>query len=106
MRHELYADSRDVAKWSVARRLAKEDSLQIILQIAMLTSDKGRGEGRHHADAPGADPVVHSFFESERAFLAKSPVQNRLARIKSLAPASSESTMCARGGSGEKSTFA
>ena len=86
MRHELYADSRDVTKWSVCVQLAHEFDLGRILQVAMLTKEKGRGEGLHHVDAHTSEPVVTKFFEAERKQLAQLPGNQRLERVKALGP--------------------
>jgi hypothetical protein len=43
MRHELYADFRDVVKWSVALNLA--EGKKWISQVAMLRAAEDRGEG-------------------------------------------------------------
>ena len=66
MRTELYADSRDEWKWSVAIRHARE-SAQSIFWVAMLRPGVGRhGDVRKAVDE--ALPEVKEFFAWERQY--------------------------------------
>lgn len=64
MRTELYADSRDVWKWSVAIRCARQSG-QSILWVAMLRPMVGVHGGDRKV-VEGALPEVSTFFDEER----------------------------------------
>jgi hypothetical protein len=66
MKDQYYSDSRDVVKWTVLVRLAREHGLTTILQIAMLTPNDRTSQGRQRNDPRDADPVVARFFAEER----------------------------------------
>ena len=68
MRAELFADSKDVWKWSVAIRKAKEEG-QCIQWIAMYRPDENM-HGDDERNVPNAIPEVEEFFRGERAFIA------------------------------------
>jgi hypothetical protein len=67
MRTELYADSRDVWKWSVAIKHAQQ-SAQSIFWVAMLRPGKGR-HGNDRKVVQGSLPKVGEFFAREREYL-------------------------------------
>jgi len=84
MKHQYYADSRDVAKWSTLIRLAREQSVQKIVQIAMLTPDGASSHGLKRDDPRDADPIVAKFFAEERLLIRQSPAQKQIDRITRL----------------------
>lgn len=64
MRAELYADSKDAWKWSIAIRKAKE-SQQVIYWVVMLRPDLGE-HGDDEREVLEFIPSVASFFKDER----------------------------------------
>jgi hypothetical protein len=78
MREELYADSRDELKWTVATRIATE-KLQSIRWVVMFRDDIGQhGDGTEIV--PNAAPAVTQFFQQERQ-LIQNGIQPNLRRI-------------------------
>src|SRR5215469_14569272 len=81
MRNELYADSRDELKWTVATSMALLQSCSI-RWVVMHRPDIGRhGEGREVV--PIASATVTSFFEQERQ-LIQDGTPRELTRIMGL----------------------
>lgn len=66
MRHELYADSLDVVKWTAILRAAHESGCRRVLHVAMLRPDAGGSEGLKEFEPADADPRVETFFREER----------------------------------------
>jgi hypothetical protein len=84
MKNQYYADSRDVAKWTVLMRLATEHGLTTILQIAMLTAGDESPQGRQRNDPPVADPIVAGFFVDERKAISRDGSLRQIDRIARL----------------------
>jgi len=81
MRNELYADSRDELKWTVATSTALTRSCSI-RWVVMHRPDIGQhGEGRE--TVPAASPTVTRFFQQERQ-LFENGTQRDLRRISGL----------------------
>lgn len=78
MRPELYADSRDVWKWTVAAREALQGPRAIRWVSMFRPNRQEHGEGRELV--PSACPVVEAFFEAERNHI----VQNGIPDINSI----------------------
>jgi hypothetical protein len=81
MRTELYADSRDEWKWSVAVRQAREAS-QSIFWVVMLRATAGQ-HGQDRNPVAGALPEVTRFFAEERQHLDAGQPKS-LARVTKL----------------------
>ena len=81
MRTELYADSRDEWKWSVAIREAREAG-QSIFWVVMLRPTV-REHGNDRTPVPRALPEVRQFFAQERRLLDAGQPKS-LARITAL----------------------
>lgn len=84
MKNQYYADSLDVAKWTVLVRLAREHSLTTIMQIAMLTPNDESVQGRQRNDPQDADPIVDRFFAEERSVISKDPSVKQIDRVTRL----------------------
>ena len=67
MRNELYGDDKDVWKWSVAIRCAKERN-QSIYWAVLLRPNAGE-HGMEREFVPDALPGVPEFFEQERSLI-------------------------------------
>src|SRR5213594_1108998 len=81
MRNELYADSRDELKWTVATSVALERS-QFIRLVVMYRPDIGQhGKGREVV--PNASAIVTKFFQQERN-LFQNGTPRDLTRIEKL----------------------
>jgi hypothetical protein len=78
MRNELYADSRDELKWTIATTNATNHS-QSIRWVAMLREDVNK-HGKGTEVVPNASPVVTQFFQLERAAFQAGSVRH-LSRI-------------------------
>jgi len=74
MRKELYADSRDEWKWSVAIRHALHTG-QSIEWILMLRPDVGK-HGNTKGAVPSTEPAVTTFFARERQHHAQGQPKN------------------------------
>ena len=82
MRNELYADSRDELKWTVATQFA-HNNRQSIRWVAMFRQDINmHGDGVENV--PNASPVVTQFFQQERQWFLAGAAQPALARIHPL----------------------
>src|SRR5438132_12539714 len=81
MRAELYADSRDIWKWTVAIREARQRN-QPIYWVVMNRPDQ-QEHGKDRSEVPGALPEVKTFFEQERRRIDVGESRD-LTRIQSL----------------------
>ncbi len=81
MRTELYADSRDEWKWSVAVRQA-QNAHQAIFWVVMLRATVGK-HGKDRDSVAGALPEVTHFFAQERRHIDEGQPKS-LARITTL----------------------
>jgi hypothetical protein len=81
MRTELYADSRDEWKWSVAIRQAQEANQSIFWVMMLRATEKQHGNDRN--PVAGALPEVTQFFAQERKQLDEGQPKS-LARITKL----------------------
>lgn len=85
MRHQFYADSRDVLKWSALVSEALRQDLREILQITMLCKDVNSTHGRTtHLPKFRLDPMAE-FFEEERRHITTSPQSRDVRRVTRLA---------------------
>jgi hypothetical protein len=84
MRHELYADSLDVVKWTAVVRAARANGCRRVVHVAMLRPDVGAGEGLKAFEPNGADPIVLQFFENERSRRERSGAVLSLSDIEPL----------------------
>src|SRR2546428_6075636 len=81
MKHQYYADSRDVWKWTALVRLAQQHALRTVVQVAMLTPDDNTSQGSQRSDLPDADPTVARFFVEERRAVSADPSLRRIDRV-------------------------
>jgi hypothetical protein len=81
MRTELYADSRDEWKWSVAIRQAREAGQSIFWVVMLRPTAEQHGNDR--APVAGALPEVTEFFADERRHLDEGQPKS-LARVTKL----------------------
>src|SRR2546422_8952123 len=84
MKHQYYADSRDVWKWTALVRLAQQHALRTVLQVAMLTPDDDTSQGSQKSDPPDADPTVARFFADERKVVSAEGSLTRIDRVAEL----------------------
>src|SRR5438067_10441275 len=79
MRHEFYADSRDVWKWTCALRAAKLDSW--ILYVAMLSDDPEKSYTKNFSCDDECQKTAVEFFDYERRHIT---IESPLWRIQNL----------------------
>jgi len=74
MKNQHYSDSRDVSKWSVVVRLAREHLIRHVFHVAMLTEDdENRGGVTVNGPEISEDCVVKFFEREHEAFLRGEP---------------------------------
>ena len=86
MRHEYYADERDITKWSILIRLAEANRLRMIYQIGMLTDDPNSSfpTRQPKAERRVSESHVMTFFKRERRDLGLVSHGRKIGRVKNL----------------------
>jgi hypothetical protein len=97
MRPELYADSRDVWKWSVVIQHAQQIAVPVYW-VAMLRPDANEHGRRENWDdlPPHTMPEVAAFFREERALINNGQMPNlwRVSRLAERIKISVQHNMC------------